>query len=154
MDALFAQLTAGQTVGPREVPVAFGRSLKVPACSKSVCRFDFETLCGDREPVMGVTDFQALCRHFDIILIDNVPVLEGDDHNYARRFVTLLDQMYDRGVGIVMSAAAPPSELFRLDYSTGEETAVASPALISLQEMRTASKRAISRITEMTSQAA
>mmetsp|Transcript_1956 Transcript_1956/g.5819 ORF Transcript_1956/g.5819 Transcript_1956/m.5819 type:complete len:462 (-) Transcript_1956:223-1608(-) len=154
-DEAFAALADGAAVAARDLKVAFGRTLRVKhASGRRVCRFDFEELCGDREPVMGAPDFQALCAEFDAIVVDNTPVLGEKDHNLARRFVMLIDQMYDHDVALVLSAAAPPRKLFARVAGWEDASGDAAPeddgALLSVKEMRTAAKRAVSRIMEMT----
>jgi len=155
-DAIFAALTDGKVLSSRTVPVAFGRQVTAKACSEDVCRFEFDELCNDREPVMGAADFKALCETFDTIMIENVPKLGFSNHNATRRFITLVDQMYDRGVNIVLLAEAPPTELVQLTDSSNDvshhgSSAGSSDELFSLKEMRMASKRLASRLVEMTS---
>ncbi|GBG34641.1 AFG1-like ATPase [Hondaea fermentalgiana] len=156
-EAVFAALTDGAKIDQRTVPVAFGRKVVAKACTDTVCRFDFEELCGDREPVMGATDFKALCETFETIMIENVPVMGFDNHNETRRFITLVDQMYDRGVNIVLLADAELKDLIQISGEAlpaqGDSGASGADELFSLKEMRMAAKRLSSRLVEMTSAA-
>ncbi len=144
----------GPQPGGRTIAVAFGRSLQVAACSRpdaptQVAAFAFDLLCSDREPVLGTPDFVALCETFDTIMVHDVPVLGQGNHNEARRFITLVDQMYDRGVNIVLLAARPPLELFDSSEALGAKDAVHYKGLLSLVEINTAALRMASRLTEM-----
>jgi cell division protein ZapE len=75
-----------------------------------VARFTFADLCA--RP-LGAADYLAIARNFHTLIIENVPVLTPDRRNEARRFNTLIDALYDQGVGLVMSAAAEPDDLYR-----------------------------------------
>jgi predicted ATPase len=76
------------------VPVAMGRTVPVQVFSVpgSVCLVDFEFLCdGDR----GAADYQALCQTFRCIYLTGVRQLSSSQHNCARRFILLVDEVYD-----------------------------------------------------------
>ncbi|CAK9004365.1 AFG1-like ATPase (Lactation elevated protein 1), partial [Durusdinium trenchii] len=156
-DNVFAKLTGDATPRAETVKVAFGRSVTARASVGGVCRFSFDELCGDREPVMGSSDFKALCERFDTIMVEDVPELSLANHNETRRFITLIDQMYDRRVDLVLRAAQPPQKLVSLGPEaspepTGQDDGAAAidDDLFSLKEMRVASKRLVSRLVEMT----
>jgi predicted ATPase len=101
----FAQATV------ETVPVMMGRSLELKTASLPArcCLVDFADLC---ETDKGASDYQALCQSFHTIFMKNVPVLTVLTHNEARRFITLIDAMYNANVRFVWTAAAQPAALF------------------------------------------
>jgi cell division protein ZapE len=74
-----------------------------------VARFTFAQLC---EEPLGTLDYLALARAFHTVLIDDIPVLGPARREVARRFVNLVDTLYDNRVGIAASAAAEPAGLY------------------------------------------
>ena len=95
--------------------VAVARRARVPrgasrgSRAPSVARFDFDELCA-RET--GAADFAALAARFDAVVLSRVPRLSALGHNEARRFITLVDELYEARALLVCSAAARPAELF------------------------------------------
>jgi cell division protein ZapE len=71
--------------------------------------FDFAALC---EGPRGVADYIELARAYHTMLISNVPQFGPLAEDAARRFIELVDELYDRGVNLVLSAAAPVVELY------------------------------------------
>jgi cell division protein ZapE len=71
--------------------------------------FDFAALC---EGPRGVADYIELARAYHTILISNVPEFTPLTEDAARRFIELIDELYDRGVNLVLSAAAPVIDLY------------------------------------------
>jgi cell division protein ZapE len=86
------------------------RKIKVVRESENVIWFDFAALCeGPRSPA----DYVAIASEYQSVLIANVPVFEDSTDNAARRFISVIDEFYDRGVNVILSAAAAPAELYR-----------------------------------------
>ena len=86
------------------------RKIKVIRESENVIWFEFAALCeGPRSPA----DYVAIASEYQSVIIANVPVFDEHADNAARRFISVIDEFYDRGVNVVLSAAAPPSELYR-----------------------------------------
>lgn len=86
-----------------------GRKLRALRHADDVVWFDFKELCdGPRSQ----NDYIELAREFHAIIISNVPVLGGDKDDQARRFINMIDEFYDRNVKVIMSAAAPITELY------------------------------------------
>ena len=108
MDAAWRRLTDTVRGKPCGLPV-LGRILPVPQAARGVARFDFEDLC-DRP--LAAADYLTLAQEFHTVLLDRIPVMTDNMHNVARRFTLLVDTLYDEGVKLVCSAAAPPGDLF------------------------------------------
>jgi cell division protein ZapE len=128
MDAAWQRLTDTQKGTPSSLTV-LGRMVPVPQAAKGVARFSFDDLC--LRP-LAAADYLALARRFHTVLIDHIPVIT--ERNAARRFVLLIDTLYDEGVKLICSAAAPPPALYA--QGSGAE----------------AFRRAASRLAEMQSQ--
>ena len=115
MDAAFERLT-GQRQGERQVLAIKGRELVVPQAAMGVARFTFAELCG--QP-LGSADYLALAAHYHTLVLDDVPVIGEAQRNEAKRFILLIDCLYDRGAKLVISAAAEPTGLY--PYQEGRE---------------------------------
>ena len=108
MDAAWQRLTDSKAGKPVNLTV-LGRTLVVPQAARGVARFAFDELC-DRP--LAAADYLALAQEFHTVLIDHVPVMTDNMHNVARRFTLLIDTLYDEGVKLICSAAAPPDQLY------------------------------------------
>jgi cell division protein ZapE len=139
LDAAFERLTAGAKVGPDHLLVS-GRTLAVPLASPHVARFDFAGLCG--QP-LGPGDYLALATHYTALVLDGVPALSPANHDEARRFITLIDTLYDHRVKLIASAAAQPDAL----YQRGEGAEAFQRTASRLQEMQTAEYRGLAHRT-------
>jgi cell division protein ZapE len=128
LDEAFAKLTKGAPAGPTKLMVA-GRTFRVPLATDAVARFDFDALCG--QP-LGPGDYLALATHFDALVLDGIPRLGPDNHDVARRFITLVDALYEHRVKLVASADAPPDQL----YQRGEGAAAFVRTASRLEEMQ------------------
>ena len=91
------------------IPVAMGRTLRVERANKRCGRFTFDELCA--RP-LGAADYIAISHRFGIVLVENVPQLGGQIYNEARRFVTLVDALYEARTTLVIAADVPREELF------------------------------------------
>jgi cell division protein ZapE len=86
------------------------RKIKVVRESENVIWFEFAALCeGPRSPA----DYVAIASEYQSVIIANVPVFEDSADNAARRFISVIDEFYDRGVNVIVSAAAQPHELYK-----------------------------------------
>ena len=108
MDRLWAELTGSQPAEPLVLEVK-GRKLAVALAAMGVARFTFAELC---EQPLGTLDYPALAHKFHTVMIDEIPVLAPARREVARRFVNLIDTLYDNRVGLVASAAAEPADLY------------------------------------------
>lgn len=86
-----------------------GRRIPVRARSKGMCWFDFAALC---EGPRGSADYIQVACEFHTVLIGGIPRMDGERDDAARRFVTLVDELYDRHVNLVCTADAEPAELY------------------------------------------
>lgn len=107
MDMAWHHLTAGQVVAPVEIEMK-GRSVLVPRAAGRVARFTFRDLC---EKPLGASDFLAIADRFDTVFIDHIPLLSADRRNETKRFIILIDALYDHTVRVFASAAAMPEDL-------------------------------------------
>ncbi|KAJ7723551.1 AFG1-like ATPase-domain-containing protein [Mycena metata] len=104
----------------RELTV-FGRRLRVPWYSGGVGQFTFADLCDDS---LGPADYLTLAAHFHTIGISNIPVLTLAAKNQARRFISLIDALYEARCRVVCVAEAKPEELFFPDVPPAETSDV------------------------------
>ena len=87
-----------------------GRAIPVRDHDEGVAWFDFAALCdGPR----AVADYIEIARDLHTVLVSNVPVFEASDDDRFRRFVHLVDELYDRHVNLIASATAAPAALYR-----------------------------------------
>ncbi len=108
MDAAWRRLTDTPRGKPCSLAV-LGRKVPVPQAARGVARFDFRDLCA--QP-LAAADFLAVAQEFHTLLLDHIPELSPENRNEARRFILLIDTLYDEGVKLVCSAAAPPELLY------------------------------------------
>jgi cell division protein ZapE len=122
LEQIFSALTDGAAGAPAELTVG-SRRLEVPRAARGVAWFDFEALC---EQPLGAADYLALTERYHTVMLSGVPQLAPDKRNQARRFITLVDALYDRRINLVVSAAAPPEELYPVGEGTFEFRRTAS----------------------------
>jgi cell division protein ZapE len=108
LDGIFRALADGAEPKSTELEVG-SRRLQVPVAAGGVARFAFNDLCA--QP-LGPADYLALCRRFHSSVLDDVPLLTPDRRNEARRFMTLIDALYESRVMLFLAAAAPATELY------------------------------------------
>ena len=124
----FDALSSGEDESSQPLQIE-GRVIPVRRRRDGVVWFDFRALC---EGPRGTDDYIAIACQFHTVLLSAVPALGADD-NSARRFIALVDELYERGVKLLLSSEVPFSELY-----SGERLAF---------EFR----RTVSRLTEMQS---
>jgi cell division protein ZapE len=108
LDEAFAQLTDGAAGAPATLMVQ-GRRLAVPRAAKGVARFRFAELC---ERPLGAADYIAIATHFHTLILAEIPQMSRAERNEARRFMTLIDALYEHKVNLICSAAAVPDALY------------------------------------------
>lgn len=108
MEACFAALTDG--LSPKERILAVkGRAVTVPRAVHDVARFSFSDLCA--KP-LGAADYLKIADTFRTIFIDHIPQLSVANRNEAKRFVTLIDALYEARVRLIVSASVAPDQLY------------------------------------------
>jgi cell division protein ZapE len=108
LDIAWQKLTHMLEGEPVDIQLA-GRTLRVPEAAMGVARFTFAQLC---EQPLGANDYLRLAREFHTIILDHVPVMDYADRNAAKRFIILIDTLYDHAVKLIASAEAEPAELY------------------------------------------
>ena len=86
-----------------------GRTVPCVRHADGIAWFDFDTLCAGPR---SVADYIEIARDFHSVVLSGVPVLDDDRRDPLRRFIHLVDELYDRHVNLIVSAAAPPDELY------------------------------------------
>ena len=107
LDRLFADLTDGAEPLAEELVVK-SRKVKVPVAARGIARFHFDDLC---RAALGAEDYLAIAGHYRMILIDDIPVMDETMRNESRRFITLIDALYETRTRLAASAAAEPEAL-------------------------------------------
>jgi cell division protein ZapE len=107
--ALFAELSDHADAADGAVEIE-GRPIPVRRHSERVVWFDFEAVCnGPRSQ----DDYIEIARNYQSVVVSDVPIMDAMRDDEARRFIALIDELYDRCVKLVISAAAPPGQLYR-----------------------------------------
>ena len=109
LDSAWRRLTGGQQAHAIDLSVK-GHLLHVPCAAMGAARFSFHDIC---EQPLGAIDYLRIAHEFHTIVIDRVPVMTYADRNEAKRFVALIDTLYDAGVKLLASAAATPAALYQ-----------------------------------------
>jgi cell division protein ZapE len=109
LEALFAELADGNTQVGGSVEIE-GRPIPVVRESANAIWFEFEALC---EGPRSQNDYIEIARDYQSVIVANVPQLGARRENAARRFIALVDELYDHNVNLIVSAAAPPAALYR-----------------------------------------
>ena len=102
------RLTGTLAGEPFEI-AAKGRIIRVPEAAMGVARFSFRQLC---EQPLGAGDYLRIAHEFHTNILDGIPVMDFPQRNEAKRFIALIDTLYDNGVKLVASAAAEPQSLY------------------------------------------
>jgi cell division protein ZapE len=108
LDMAWQRLTGTLSGEPCEI-AAKGRVLRVPEAAKGVARFSFRQLC---EQPLGASDYLRIAHEFHTIILENIPVMDYPQRNEAKRFIALIDTLYDNAVKLVASAATEPPSLY------------------------------------------
>ena len=116
MDRLWLHLTGGEPGEPTAI-ASLGREIRVPQAALGAARFSFAELC---ETPLGARDYVRLSHAFDTIMIDGVPQFSRLRSDAAKRFILLVDTLYDRGVKLAASFAVPLDELAQDDRTRFE----------------------------------
>lgn len=130
IDALFLSLSGGAEAAPTTIDVK-RRKIEIPAAAGSVARFRFSEVCG---AALAAGDYIALAQRFDAVIVEDVPIIAPEQCNEARRFIMLVDVLYEARALLVVSAAGEPHELYAAAH--GAEAREFERAASRLVEMR------------------
>lgn len=108
LDTAFATLTDDATPEPLEVEVQ-GRTILAHQAARGIGRFQFDELCNKPR---GASDYLAIANQFHTVMIDNIPRLDARERDAAKRFVVLIDSLYEHRVNLFASADGNPEELY------------------------------------------
>jgi cell division protein ZapE len=108
LDDAWRRLTGGHQGAAHEI-VSKGRVIQVPRAAMGVARFSFADLC---ERPLGALDYLKIAHEFHTLVIDHVTVMDFSRRNEAKRFIILIDTLYDQAVKLVASAQAEPGALY------------------------------------------
>ena len=137
LDEAWRSLVGSASGVPQELSVR-GRKLRVPRAAMGVARFFFHDLC---EQPLAAADYLRVAHEFHTLIIDRIPVMGFDERNAAKRFIILIDTLYEHAVKLVASAAAEPDALYQA--SDGFEAAEFRRTASRLIEMRSQSYLAL-----------
>jgi cell division protein ZapE len=108
LDRAWARMTGHAKCRSRDISIK-GRILHVPCSAHGVARFAFADLC---EKPLAASDYLRLAHDYHTILVDHIPVMDFAERNAAKRFITLIDTLYDNAVKLMASAEANPVSLY------------------------------------------
>ena len=128
MDQAWAALTRGAQPRPTSLAVS-GRELVISRAAAGCARMSFEDLCVAN---LGASDYLALAKRFDTLLLDGVPIMGPEKRNEAARFRILIDALYENKTKLIVSAQAEPDRL----YGTGDQAFEFERTASRLYEMR------------------
>ena len=128
---LWVRLTDTGKGLPQDIDV-LGRKLHVPQAAGRAARFSFAELC---EKPLGPPDYLALAESFRLLFLEHIPALGPDRRNEAKRFVLLIDTLYDQRVRLVATSAQAPEHI----YPEGDHAFEFGRTVSRLKEMQSAS---------------
>jgi cell division protein ZapE len=108
LDRAWDRMTGKARCQPHEISIK-GRVLQVPCSAQGVARFSFADIC---EKPLAASDYLRLAHDYHTILIDRIPVMDYPERNAAKRFIALIDTLYDNAVKLMASAQADPLSLY------------------------------------------
>ena len=130
LDESWRRLTGGQ--GGEAAALALkGRTVPVPRAAMGVARFSFRELC---EQPLGAADYLRIAHEYHTVMIDRIPLMSFETRNAAKRFIILIDTLYDTNVKLIASAFAEPDALYSAEQ--GFEAAEFKRTASRLIEMR------------------
>jgi cell division protein ZapE len=109
LDETWRRVTHGHESRGHELVVK-GHIVRVPRAAMGAARFSFHELCG--QP-LGAGDYLRIAQEFHTVMLDHIPVIRAEQRNEAKRFITLIDALYDYAVELIASADAEPAALYQ-----------------------------------------
>jgi len=87
-----------------------GRKIMIPMSAHKVARFSFNDIC--MQP-MGANDYLEIAKNFSTIIIENIPTLASEERDAARRFVVLIDALYEKRCVLICSSNSPIEKIYK-----------------------------------------
>ncbi len=103
---------AGEEEGQPQQLMVKGHAVQVPKAAMGVGRFSFDDLCA--QP-LAAADYLKIAHEFHTIILDHIPAMDYSRRNEAKRFIILIDTLYDHAVKLLASAQAEPDQLYEAD---------------------------------------
>lgn len=128
MNAAWGRITGGAKMRPTTLRVS-GRDLTLDRTGSGAARESFDALCNR---ALGAGDYLAIAETFHTLMLDDVPRMSRDMRNQAKRFVALIDALYETRTKLVMSAETEPPDL----YPSGDGAFEFERTVSRLMEMR------------------
>jgi len=104
----FRRLTVGAAAGPARLQV-HGRRIEIALAAEGAAFTSFEELC---EKPLGAADYLAIARRYHTLFLHAIPRMGPERRDAAKRFVTLVDALYEHRVNLIFSADAAPDQLY------------------------------------------
>ncbi len=111
---MWEQLIGGARA-PSDAVVNQGRTIHVPQAYHGIARFTFNDLCANP---LGASDYLRLCSLYHTIFLEDISYLSRTNRNEAKRFITLIDTLYDNQIRLIATAVASPFDLYLDDHGT------------------------------------
>ncbi|MDR3515974.1 MAG: cell division protein ZapE [Azospirillaceae bacterium] len=137
--AIFQRLCGSRVVAPCRLS-AQGRAVLVPRAAGTVGWVEFDAMCA--QP-LGAADYLTIACHFEALVIDRVPRLRADQRNEAKRFIVLIDELYEHKVQVIIAADCPPDQI----YAEGPHAFEFHRTVSRLMEMQSEEYRALVHLT-------
>ena len=109
LDQYFSNLTRGYVANLENINIK-GRIIEMMTAA-GVGRCSFGNLCSN---ALGPADYLEIAERYHTLILDRIPRMGEAQKNEARRFITLIDALYESKVNLICSAEAPPNELYTL----------------------------------------
>jgi protein AFG1 len=119
MQVLWNRLVDSNKVKPKSIQV-WGRTMNIEKSFYRIARTSFRELCGTP---LSAADYLALCKEIDVLFLDDIPQLDLDTRNEARRLITLIDTLYDNRIKLIASFATSIDNIFVAKNSLGSNGA-------------------------------
>jgi len=108
LDEAWRRLVGSASGMPQLLEVK-GHTVRVPRAAMGVARFFFHDLC---EQPLAASDYLRIAHDFHTLIVDRIPTMQYEDRNPAKRFIILIDTLYEHSVKLIASAVAEPDELY------------------------------------------
>ncbi|OSD06949.1 hypothetical protein PYCCODRAFT_1464084 [Trametes coccinea BRFM310] len=120
-EAQVAEILGAKPEPTSEDITVFGRKIHVPWSFEGICKFSFSELC---DASLGPADYITLAARYHTFIITSIPILKLSAKNQARRFISLIDALYEARCRLICLAEATPEELFFPDAPAGEAPSI------------------------------